>query len=60
MYGKECLGVTIDENVNGFLLELGYELRIHDIDVPQVQTDSMGLNTIVYFPRIPYNEVEEG
>ena len=59
MYGKECLGVTIDSDKNIFSIglmvgqELGHNDYIEDID--DVRYDNMGLGTIIYWPRIKYN-----
>ena len=61
MYGKTCLGVTIEENLPGVLLNLGYTIREFEYDEEDPITrpsricmDSMGLGTIVYFPNVEY------
>jgi hypothetical protein len=68
MYGEECLGVEPDDGM-GHLMQYVLE-NIKEVpkkDRPRIaqafgrmQTDSMGLGTIVYFPGVPYkNEDEE-
>jgi len=59
MYGKECLGVTIDRRQNLFSLGIlvGKELEPGDYDeIDSVGTDSMGMGTIIYWPGIEYVE----
>lgn len=68
MYGKECLGVllTIARPVEE-AMRIGFEIadynsQIEDdledrIPLPKtVATDSMGLDTIIYFPGVEYKE----
>jgi hypothetical protein len=63
MYGKECLGVECDDPVK-FMLELAIGLAETCEDAGEVadflemlrdpQTDSMGLGSIIYWPRITW------
>ena len=66
MYGRECLGVTVDDPVF-FALEIGQEMGSNEEynnfgrNLPCVSWDSMGRDYIVYFPNVycpnvPYNE----
>ncbi len=62
MFGKECLGVTIEDSLLHFVAEL-LDLAEEMSDVKNLatalqnaRTDSMGLGTIIYFPYIPYKE----
>lgn len=58
MYGRECLGVTVEEPVS-FALELGEAIGADDERsfgrLPAVRWDSMGRDYIVYFPNVPYD-----
>ena len=59
MFGKSCLGVVISEGNSymSFLMELTEYLcqqnvEDKDLALDGVSCDSLGLDTIVYFPRI--------
>jgi len=69
MYGKECLGVCIDDNVGNIVATLVVETiftaidasgesdsEVYDIGqlLKGAKTDSLGRGTIVYFPDVPY------
>jgi hypothetical protein len=65
MYGKVCLGVTIDRSgLGSFIASV-----IENLDMDHVEdisdafrgmaTDSMGMGQIVYFPSVPYEEGDE-
>lgn len=69
MYGKECLGVDVPQGgLGGFVadvidaaVEWTQDEPDGDRDMGDVaqafrdmRTDSMGLGTIVYFPRVPF------
>jgi hypothetical protein len=72
MYGRTCFGFTGNQrNLVAFALGLGYESRAQEDDPSEeveftqgdaisflaaVRTDSMGLDTIFYFPGV---EVEQ-
>ena len=64
MYGKKCLSVVCDD-VFSFIADLiefaecnpDYD-NLAD-DIRKVRTDSLGLRTIVYWPRIKYKEDED-
>ena len=64
MYGRECLGVTVDNPIF-FALELGQEIGANEDcgnwgkNLPRISWDSMGLDYIVYFPNVPYDEENE-
>jgi hypothetical protein len=63
MMGKECLGVTV-EYMPQFLFDLGnavgvenselYDDDINWIPCPRIEIDSMGRESVVYFPAIPF------
>lgn len=59
MFGKKCLGVVVrsGDSFMNFLMELTKYFEEHDIEdagleLEGVSYDSLGLDTIVYFPRI--------
>ena len=59
MFGRKCLGVVVAEGNSymSFLMELTEYLCQHDVEDKElaldgVSCDSLGLDTIVYFPRI--------
>ena len=69
MYGKECLGVTLQEGdslgkfFGQVLDEIAAgsdedEIEVIADDFHSMQTDSMGLGMIVYFPKVPF--VDDG
>jgi hypothetical protein len=49
MYGRRCLGVTVDHS--GHIFQLGQLLHEYD-EMGEPRTDSMGLSVIVYWPAI--------
>jgi hypothetical protein len=63
MMGKECLGVTV-EYMPQFLFDLGNAVGVENselydceqgIPLPSIiRVDSMGLESVVYFPAIPF------
>jgi len=68
MCGKECLGVVIRANVISFIVEIVRHIYNCSPDyigesifdqIKSAKTDSMGLDTIVYFTNVEYVE-EEG
>jgi len=75
MYGKSCLGVEINGNVGKLFAKIVEELSYVDRNevgsgyifeevseaFENMETDSMGLDTIVYFPGTPFvdSEAEE-
>lgn len=65
MYGKECLGVDIPRGGLGEFLASVIEgtPEDHVSDIAQafrgMQTDQMGLGTIVYFPDVSFTSDEE-
>ena len=58
MYGKTCLGVSIDGDLVGFAMRLGAELaltsgaEVAEWLAGQVSVDSMGRGSIIYFSRV--------
>lgn len=55
MYGKKCLGVTIDEDLIKFVFDLGMACQEEEVERPGlIRTDQLGLGTIIYFPGQPY------
>lgn len=62
MYGKRCVGVTIDGSLLGFLADLVEECEdTHDgaILMRAAQTDQMGRGTIVYWPRAEWLDEDD-
>lgn len=74
MYGSECVGFTAKSeikavakivletvNIGGWSGELDEDIASICEALEDAQTDSMGLDTIIYFPRIQWPEdVSEG
>lgn len=66
MYGKVCLGVTVDrDHTMGEFLALIIE-SVTDENQDELaealrglRTDSMGLGEVLYFPKVPYSAEEE-
>lgn len=68
MFGKECLGVTTDNPIK-MVCEViaAFSVKVNDIETVEeltkvlgkAQTDSMGRDTIVYWPSLS-PEAEEG
>lgn len=70
MYGKSCLAITGD---NMSLILLGMEIARYNIeaeendindvvdeaDVDSYRQDSMGLGSVIYWPRIPFSGEEK-
>jgi len=68
MYGKECLGITFKRgmgfvNVVDAMLEYiqnneEYYIEIESFreGIRDMQSDSMGLGTVVYFPSVEYDD----
>lgn len=53
MYGRECIGFTTGDPINDAMkLALALHEIDEDVDMPRAATDSMGRDTIVYFPGI--------
>lgn len=78
MYGKQCLGVVVTTSIGHFVADLFEQMEVvvreyeedHISDVCEaaysafatMQTDSMGMDTIVYFTDVEYvddGEVED-
>lgn len=72
MYGERCLGVTIDRDSNHNILEfvaaLVHELSAMDDEDAEealdfiksaINSDSMGLGSVVYFPRVRWQDEDE-
>lgn len=60
MYGKECLSFRVSD-LGEFLSDIFYALENSDYDISalgeafrHMKTDSLGMDMVVYFPRIPY------
>jgi hypothetical protein len=60
MYGKKCLGVTVKDIMKVFaaLIESSDEDNKSEIAhcVERARRDSMGYDTVVYFPNITYDD----
>lgn len=72
MYGRDCVGVVVPRDVSSFQLAAAIAVALLDGDCDEgpndvedladlrVCEDNMGLDTIVYFPNVPYpQELEE-
>ena len=72
MYGRSCVGVDCGRNTHQVLAQIvialaergddGLETAAHLADDGAVATDSLGMGSILYFPRLPWveEETEEG
>lgn len=67
MYGKKCLAITVQDNN---LFKFMQDILIAVADNPEyiykletifddVRWDSLGLDYVVYFPRVTYSDEEE-
>jgi hypothetical protein len=65
MYGKTCLAITIEGNVLQQMMDMAYAIGMQEgestddeiVEMPfNVLTDSMGLDTVVYWPNVPFVE----
>ena len=62
MFGRNCLGVVVSD-VPRFLFEAGYSLGLYNGENEDICTerpteirfDSMGLDSIVYFPEVEFD-----
>lgn len=64
MYGRSCVGVVVPRDVSSFQLaaaiavalldEEDGERDVEDLADLRVSEDAMGLDTIVYFPRVEW------
>lgn len=63
MYSKQCVGIETDESIFkftvGLCLTLGEEAE-QLLDVGDPKSDSMGMGSIIYFPRMEWTDEEEG
>lgn len=67
MYGKQCLGVSVSGGFGEFLSALVKGIssieseNMIDLieEVSKVETDSLGMGTIVYFPKVDFEEEDE-
>lgn len=64
MYGSDCIGITLSDSNEIFKLgvELGRILEngtmfpdLGEVHLPRMQTDSMGLGIIVYWPGMKWD-----
>lgn len=73
MYGRSCVGVVIPRDVSSFQLAAAVALclvedanegeeawLLEELAALRVCEDSMGLDTIVYFPRVEWPESLDG
>ena len=63
MYGRECLGVTVDCAVTDCILDAIEAAIENDLNVSvlleearDARQDAMGTSSILYWPNIPYAE----
>jgi len=61
MYGRECVGLTCSESeMFGFIGEVARATEDDDWDwVKDVRSDSMGLDTIWYWPNVSVEEEDD-
>lgn len=71
MYGRDCVGVTLPAGVSAFRLAAAISAALLDMDSEEgpsdveelsrltVREDSMGRDSIVYFPNVPWTAEEE-
>ena len=68
MYGRSCIGVSCGRNTHQIVAQIviglcelgadGIETADHLTRDGAIASDSMGLGSIVYFPRLPWVEVD--
>lgn len=71
MYGRKCVAVTVRRNVSAFRLAAEVAVALLDEDITQgpndvedlarlsVCEDSMGLDSVVYFPDVKWEDNTE-
>lgn len=66
MYGRTCVGVTVPRDTSPFQLAAQIIASSDDpaemadsLSDLRVNEDSMGFDTVVYFPRVPWVEAED-
>jgi hypothetical protein len=59
MYGKECVGVTCDNQADLLFDMMDHASRTQIKQLKGCMTDSMGRSIIVYWPNIEWSEDEE-
>lgn len=57
MFGKKCIGIVTDRNMLEFMIELSdylHECGVEKVseELEQVRWDNMGLEMVIYFPRL--------
>ena len=64
MYGRTCLAFESDTPLQD-LMKVGYELGQYNFEYPDgpvmpqdTRTDSMGLDTVVYWPSVPWEATD--
>lgn len=69
MYGKECVGITCGRFISEFQLAAKIAATLHwyndtealeELALLEAKSDSMGLNSIIYFPRMTWEKEYEG
>lgn len=56
MYGKECVGVTCDNQVDLIFDMMDHASRNQIKELKGCKTDSMGRSIIVYWPNVAWSE----
>ena len=56
MYGKECVGVTCDNQVDLLFDMMDHASRTQIKQLKGCKTDSMGRSIIVYWPSVEWGE----
>lgn len=66
MYGRSCIGVTVPRGTSAFklacqVIAASYmsQALAEDLADVLVREDSMGLDTILYFPYLPWVEADD-
>jgi hypothetical protein len=59
MYGRQCFGIVTDNGLS-FVQELAYTCGEEGLRMPErINSDSMGLDMIVYWPGVEFTMADE-
>lgn len=60
MYAKTCLAITVEDSLNAIAnIAFNAGMMANEEETgytSDFKTDNMGLDTVIYWPNIPYNE----
>lgn len=62
MFGKECFAITVDGSGLSEVADIAHECGRRNEDpyhFSNIQSDSLGLGTVIYWPNIEWEESEE-